>query len=199
MKPAISSLAVVSLALALTGSFVPPASAAGDPPPEQPEVSTSDLLPGEPELAGRPGEAFNGWKLDGDGGLALAVAGPVVGCTVVAAPPFTVTYNKPPIWAEGWINFCTKPSPEDCRIETDLEQYDKGARRWNVVANGPAKFGCNVGNKKKYKSMVSYKCAHDPRGAVRYRTRTYIITKYKGKWAPAASVATSGENSWWCV
>ncbi|WP_433423598.1 hypothetical protein ACQP1V_16135 [Microtetraspora malaysiensis] len=110
-----------------------------------------------------------------------------------------MTYNKPPIWAEAYINFCTTPKPEDCRIEADLEEYFPGTGLWSVVASGPVKYGCNVSNNKNYKSRVSYNCAHDPRGAHKYRTRAYITTKYQGKWAPSPAVATSGVNSWWCI
>ncbi|WP_133061629.1 hypothetical protein [Streptosporangium minutum] len=192
MKIGKKSAITISLAMLLLGA-ASPAIAAPIPSPSVSSNQSDDSppLPGQPEVTAGPGSVYSGTTTDEKG---QAKAADIIGCTVIAEPPFTLVYNKAPIRAEGYINWCTPKKPDDCRTETDLELKINGI--WTVVANGPVKWGCNVGSGSK--SSTSYNCRQDLNGPHYYRTRTYIITQVNGVWAPNAEVATSGANSWWC-
>ncbi|MGW4424134.1 hypothetical protein [Streptosporangium sp. NPDC004631] len=185
------SIIAASFIVTALGATSPTIANADTPPPVSNNQSdTSPTLPGEPEVTAEPGSAFSGVDTEA---AENKVAADVVGCYVRAEAPFTLVYNKPPIRAEGYIPSCTPTKPDDCRTETDLELNINGT--WTVIANGPVKWGCNIGSGSK--SSTSYNCSH-ANGPHHYRTRTYLIAKYKGVWASEAAVATSGQNSWWC-
>lgn len=158
----------------------------------------SSTLPGEPGGAGGSSAAFAGF--DAESGKAVRVTlkknaqAQTVGCWVEAEAPFTLVYNKPPIRAQGEISRCTSPKPDDCRVETDLEEYFPVEGEWRVVANGPVKRGCSIGRNSR--SATAYNCTHDAHGGHKYRTRTWLTITYRGQ--HATNVATSGEKSWWC-
>lgn len=190
MKYVKRSIIATSLIAALLGIVSPAANAEISSPLSNSQPDPSPALSGEPELTASPGLAYSGEPANGEEGSKVAAD---VGCFVRADPPFTLVYNKAPIRAEGYISSCTPTKPDDCRTETDLELKINGI--WTVVANGPVKWGCNVGSGSK--SSTSYNC-RQASGPHYYRTRTYLITQYRGVWAPSAAVATSGQNSWWC-
>ncbi|QXJ19942.1 hypothetical protein AGRA3207_000557 [Actinomadura graeca] len=191
IKTRISAAAAAGL---LAVAFAPNlADAATGPTPG----AGSDTLPGKPGGAGGDSSAFAG--IDVKSGQAVLAAvknvnAPVVGCVVRADDPDTLIYNKPPIIAQGEIVRCTVPKPDDCRVETDLEEYFTFEGVWSVVANGSVKRGCNIGRASR--STASYKCSHDAHGSHKYRTKTWLTVTYRGQ--NATNAATSGEKSWWC-
>ncbi|MFB4292266.1 hypothetical protein ACBI99_31810 [Nonomuraea sp. ATR24] len=188
MKYGLRAAIIASSIAVMLGAIAPNAASADPHPVDSNGQSNTPTLPGEPDTSGADGEAFSSAVTDKN---KLAAD---VGCWVIAEAPFTLVYNKAPIRAEGYISRCTPIKPDDCRTETDLEQNIDGI--WTVVANGPVKWGCSVGSGSK--SSTAYNCRQDLNGPHSYRTRTYLLTQYRGKWAPSPSVATSGTNSWWC-
>ncbi|MFI6496430.1 hypothetical protein [Nonomuraea typhae] len=183
-------MAVVS-AFVMLLIAIDPATAAtfSDPGENTSQPVQPSLLDGTPTKSGGDGEAFA--SLPSTAGAAV---GDIRGCWVVAVQPWTLVYNTPPIRGEGYISRCTATKPDDCRIEADLEENLGGA--WTVVANGPVKWGCNIGNTRANQSAFAYNCDHVSSSRT-YRTRAYITVRVGAAWSVPA-VATSGTASWWC-
>lgn len=116
----------------------------------------------------------------------------VVSCSVYASSP--VRYPSVNlIEGIGTITSCWPSDPQTCRIETDVEVYNKFSNLWQVYASGSPAYGPPCKGKKS--TARNYSCTSSST-TYSYRTRAYLTIVEDGM--PASGVATSVVVNFYC-